>query len=260
MNNQEYQIKSSISKKEYYLISELKKSEKIVFSNLDVKFILNSNKKKIYNLLKNLAKKNLIKRIKKDKYILNVFSQPKDINLIATRVYWPSYISFWTALNFYKFTEQLPKIIYVVTTRQAKNINFEGYRFFFIKFTPKRFFGYRKIDNLQIADKEKSIVDSLLYPRYSGGIKEVAKCLYEGWNEMDQNKLLNYCFLVNNKSILQRLGYLIDRLSLKIAPKLRSTLQKNIGKGYVLLDPRIKKKNYYNSKWKINVNTNLEEV
>jgi len=37
----------------------------------------------------------------------------------------------------------------------------------------KRFFGYVSIGNITIAEKEKAIIDSLLFPKYAGGIKEV---------------------------------------------------------------------------------------
>ena len=55
----------------------LKKLEYTTFGVSDIKFILECTTNKAYNVLQNLIKKNLTKRIKRDKYILNVFSQQK---------------------------------------------------------------------------------------------------------------------------------------------------------------------------------------
>jgi len=107
------------------------------------------------------------------------------------------------------------------------------------------------MEGITIAEKEKAIIDSLLFPKYSGGIKEIANSLEKSGKEIDIKKLINYAFKVESKAVLRRLGFILEKLNYKKGLK---KMRENIGRGYELLDPSLKRKNNLNKKWLLDVN------
>ena len=233
-----------LSKLENFAYEKLKENNISIFKIKDLCLILRINKTKAYNIIKSLKKKNIIKKVG------NGFLAFKDSNelVIATILNHPSYISFWYALNYYGFSDQMPKKIFVASTKYSKEIN----NFKYITISKKRFFGYIKIENIIIADKEKTIIDSLLFPKYSGGIKEIIKSINVGLKEIEIKKLLEYSLKVKSKVVIRRLGFILE--SLKYKEKSTEKIRKQIGKGYELLDPNLKRKNNLNKKWLLDIN------
>lgn len=191
--------------------------------------------------MKALKKKKAVESIKKGVFSLrgtNEFA-------IGTSLSWPSYISFWTALNYYHFSDNLPRKIFLASTKYHKEIR----QFKYITLSRKRFFGYVNLNGIVIADKEKALVDSLLFPKYSGGISEVISCIKANKKQFDVEKLVNYALRVESRAVIRRLGFIFEMLGFK-----NRRLLKNIGKGYELLDPTLKKKNNLNKKWLLDIN------
>lgn len=215
-------------------------------------------KEKAFQLIHSLHRKGLISRVEKNRYALNFFHFFAEPMAIASSIVWPCYISFWSALSFYKFTEQLPRTIIVATTKRKKQISTNGFSFAFVSISAGRFFGYTAESiagqKIVIAEKEKALVDSLLLPRYAGGLSEVSKALSNAWSEINRKKLVAYCIRMKNSSLNKRLGYLIELMKLKIEPRLLQKLQKHIGKGYSKLNPSLPKTNEYEKKWLLLIN------
>ncbi len=231
------------SKLENKVYEELKKNKFFIFKIKDLCLLLKVEKTKAYNIIKALKRKQIIKKIGKGFFVLsgvNEFSIGQSIN-------YPSYLSFWSALNYYGFSDQIPKKIFFTTTKYTKEIN----DFKFVTLSPKRFFGYKNINGITIAEKEKAIIDSLLFPKYSGGIKEIYNSLKNNIKEIDTKKLINYAFKVESKAVLRRLGFILEGLDYKEGLK---KMRRNIGRGYELLDPNLKRKNNLNKKWLLDVN------
>lgn len=247
------QVLGGISRSEYKLIDVLKSNRLSVFDVSILAKLLNWKMSKIYQAIHSLKTKGFIKEIKRGMYVL-AFEKEPDILPVSCKIIWPSYISFWTALSYYHFTEQLPRTIFLVTTKKSEKIKFNNNKILFVKLSAKRFFGYRKIDKIVIAEKEKSLTDSLLFPRYAGGVSEVFKCLCNAWNEIDKNTLIKHALRMNNKSLLKRLGYLIEAGELKIETKLLRKLNLKIGKGYSKLDPQSNERGDYSRKWGLIIN------
>src|SRR3989338_7449585 len=80
----------------------------------------------------------------------------------------------------------------------------------YVVISAKRFFGYTKIGNIIIAEREKAIIDSLLFPKYAGGIKELIACLEKSINELNKEKLLDYAVRIKSKAVLRRLGFILE--------------------------------------------------
>lgn len=258
----EIQKRLGLGKKSAQLLSELAEHNKSIFTLDEAVKILKEKRSSVVKLLHDLARKKWLFRISKGRYIilpLEAGAKPEFTEhefIIASHLITPHYISYWSALNYYGFTEQVSKTIFVASTKRKKEKDLMGLRFRFITISKSKFFGFKKIlvnnHPINIAEKEKAIIDCLDFPRNCGGIIEVIKAIDSAKEELDFNKLLDYAKKMNNKAIINRIGYICDLLGIKI--KLKPS------RHYVLLDPLIKNRRKYNNKWKIIENIPEKEL
>jgi len=230
-----------LSKNENLAYMEIKKQDFVVFRIKDLRLLLGFDSVKVYNIIKSLKKKGIIRKI-------NGFFALTDVEdfALGCSIHYPSYLSFWTALNYYGWSDQTPHTIFLVTTKYRK----DAAPFKYATLSKKRFFGYEMIRKFAIAEKEKAIIDSLLFPKYSGGMREIKICLEKALKELNKEKLIDYALKAGSKAVVRRLGFLLESLGYKKIDKLK----KHIGKGYELLDPSLKKKNVLDKKWLLDVN------
>lgn len=233
-----------ISKTENLAIETLKKNKLEIFKLNDLALLLEFDKTKTYNLIKALKKKKIIEAVSSGIYCL------EDANDFDIGIYFnsPSYVSFLSALNYYGFSDNNPKKITFVSTKYKKHKKFE-----FICLSKKRFFGYKKEGDIVIGEIEKVFVDSLLFPKYSGGIKEISRLLIGNLDKLNMNKLIDYSLRVESKMVLRRLGFILGE---NLDKKNKEKLFKKIGKGVGFLDPNIKTRRNLNKEWLLY--TNLE--
>ncbi len=248
--------KRSISKIEFSVLDSIHRSGMVIFGARDLERLTGIKRGRCYQIISRMKRKGLISEIEAGKY--SIVHGELDILSIASHVVFPSYISFWSALSWHGFTEQLPRTTFVVTTKRREEIEYEETRIKFVTLSPPRFFGYIRSEDVVIADREKSLIDSLLLPRYAGGIKEVAKCLSNAWEEISEKTITDYTLRMGNASLIKRLGYLTKALKLPIDKDLLK-LKSNIGKGYSLLDPSSPKSKKYDHEWMLNLNVDIKK-
>ncbi|MBU4245964.1 MAG: type IV toxin-antitoxin system AbiEi family antitoxin domain-containing protein [Nanoarchaeota archaeon] len=195
-----------------------------------------------------LKKEGLIFRIEKGKYTVH-----DDPLIFSSNIAVPSYISFWTAIRFYSFTEQLPKDIMLASPKPKETITFRGTKIRFFK--TKHVWGYKKERygnfDIFVAEKEKCIIDSLLLKNTP--FDEIAKSVRT--KEFDGKKLAEYALKTKNKSLIKRLGYIMERFGLN-AEAFAGHLDNNC----ILLDRSGAKKGTKNKKWKIIENRRLHDI
>lgn len=169
-------------------------------------------------------------------------------------------ISYWSALNYYGYTEQIPRTVFIITSMRQKSASQDildvPYRLVFL--SQNKHFGTTTVwqDNkpVQITDKEKTIIDCLDHPRFCGGIIEAAKGLSEAFKDnIDAEKLSQYAHKIGNATVYKRLGFLSEYLELPVDAWINDW-QKHISKGYSLLDPTQPKRGKYNKKWHLIIN------
>jgi len=237
-----------LSKLESKAFDALSKNNLVVFKTKDLMLLLDINRVKSYNLIKALKKKRAIEAVRAGLYVI----RGTDELVVGSYLNWPSYLSFWSALSYYGFTDQLPKTTFYASTKYRKRIN----NYQYITILKKRFFGYKKIGNIVIAEKEKAIIDSLLFPKYAGGIREITCCIEKYIDELDKNKLVEYAIMVESNAVLRRLGFILELTGCKEG--LLDKIRREIGRGYELLDPSLDKKNNLNKKWLLDVNDDIK--
>ena len=225
------------------------------------------SKEKARKMASLLAKKKWLERLSKGAYLileLAAGNKPKwteDPFYIASKLKPNYYIGYYTMLNFYGWTEQVPETILVATTTLTKNKTILGINFEFITFNKKKFFGFKETNirghNIKVSDPEKTIVDALDHPEYCGGIDEVAKALTNA--NIDWTKAIDYAAKMNNGAIFKRMGYLMETMRLNIPNETIENIHHRITKGYAPLYPGIKSKGKHNTKWNIIINTNFSK-
>ncbi len=210
--------------------------------------ILHTTKEYARLYLQRLEHRTLIMRVENGKYALPDTS----IEVIASNMVVPSYISFLSGLSHYKLTTQLPRVIQIVTTKSKKNIHYENTEIQFIK--QKQLFGYHREKTPQgylfIGEKEKILVDCVYLPKYCP-ISEIKYALQQGtW---EKNKLITYAIKMKSVVLLKRLGYLLDQQNIDMY----SDVYLHLNTRYDVLNPFLPNKGNFNSKWKLRIN---EEV
>ena len=133
----------------------------------------------------------------------------------------PAVIAYWSALNHYGMTEQLPRTAFVATNHPVRRPPGEvlGISYKVVSLRPEKFFGVVKdwIGEMPftVTDREKTIIDGLDLPQYIGGVAEVAKGLSIGWTQLDESKLRKYAAKIGNSAVAKRLGFLMEALGLE---------------------------------------------
>jgi len=175
----------------------LHEGELYYFSPSDLAALFDVPMTKAYEILRRLKSEEVVRPVQAGKYLLLGFQPERVLSnpmFIATRVANPAYVSYWSALHFHGLTEQVPRTIFVVTTRKRKPLDFNGARLVFVRVAPYKFFGYQRemIGDLPVlvAEVEKALVDSLDQPRYAGGLLEVAKALYQAREQLHPERLV----------------------------------------------------------------------
>ncbi len=221
---------------------KLVKSGRAVFSINDIAKYGNISRSSARVYVNRMEKRNLIKRVARNKYTIS-----NDPFIIASQLLENSYISFASALYIYGIIDQIPSKIYVVSPKRTK-INLPWLKI--VKFSSKNIFGFRKISKensfIVVGELEKVIIDiayKLKYAKLSYAFKGMKTC--------NRNKLVKYAKRMS-LATQKRIGYMLDLLGVK------TNLNKYV-KGVHKLNPRIKKKGVFNSKWGLYINEVLKD-
>lgn len=214
-------------------------------------------KKVLHTALSRLEKRGFIERIEKGKYMIIPLGAEKGkytLNefVIGSLLVNPYCIAYWSALHHYGLTEQIPNTVFIQTTARKKKQQIEvfGVRYRVVRVKDTKFFGIRKewIEETQvnISDREKTIIDCLDKPQYCGGVVEVVKALKN--KNLNKEKLLEYAQQIANSGVVRRLGYLYNLLGTDIdAPPIKV-------RNYLLLDPTMPHKGTKDARWRLIIN------
>jgi len=175
--------------------------------------------------LNRLKKRGIVKQIQR-----NVYTVQEDPLIIASRIIWPSYISFWAAFRYHNLTEQIPNKISVITTRSKsrENIVTMNTTIIFEKIRPSWFFGFSKIKiqgfEVFMAEPEKAIIDAVLLKKIS--TTEIYSLLKDNIRNISTNKMVEYIIRIKNKALIKRFGWMLESLECNYAKKLNKQAYK----------------------------------
>jgi predicted transcriptional regulator of viral defense system len=233
--------------------------EKVVWSSKELMNMLSiKNEKEMSVYLNRWVKKGYLKKIKRGLYTVY-----NDNLLIGSFIYKPSYIGLRTVISFHQLTTQLYHDVDVIVPFQPYKKEIEQFRINFFKINRKLFFGFKEYKykefKVTISDPEKTILDVLYFNILS--IEEVYDCLNNGLN---YKKLVEYLKKFNNTSMIQRLGFLLEKKYenekekiFKLISNKIYDLLKNKKFVYIKLDNNLPKEGKISKKWKIVNNSYL---
>ena len=245
---------------------QLRQSGLFYFSPSLLADLLSLTRRQVYRLIARLEGDGLVGEVEKGKYLLLGLEPEKVLSnplFIASHLAAPAYVSYWSALHYYGFTEQVPLTTFVATTQKKRPVVYRSFSFTFVTLKPAKFFGYRReeVGDLPtvVADEAKSIVDSLDLPQHAGGMREVTRALRAALDTVDASTLIEYANRMANRSLGSRLGYLLEFYG-------RSAQGLHHSAGPVRLDPTRPRTGPTVARWQIVVNvperelTDMEEV
>lgn len=258
--------RKSLSKTESYLLSRLSEEGKEIFTVMDVSKVLDKSYSVSRKIISKLRAKRWIEKVEAGKYLILPLSagvKPKYTEhefIIGSKLVEPYYISYWSALNYYHMTEQIPFSVFIATTKRKSNRKILDVNYIFVTLSKRKFFGFSAVNiagkNVLISDREKTIADCLDHPEYCGDITEAAKALKN--KDISFGKIADYAMKMGNATIIKRLGYLSEILKLDLGEGLKKKMLKNISKGYSVLDSSLTaRKGSYNERWRLLVNRKI---
>jgi predicted transcriptional regulator of viral defense system len=268
--NNEKTVRKGLSSGESWLLSSLAEKRKNIFSLNDITLELSCPYERAKVIANRLVKKKWIIPLSRGKYLLVPLSAGVEGKytehefVIASKLVNPYYIGYWSALNYYRFTEQTPLTVFVATTKRLRSRKILGTEYRFITLSKRKFFGFTRMavanSTVNISEKEKTIADSLDHPEYCGGISEVAKCLWKARGEISLKRLVDVALKMGNSSILKRFGYLSEILGIELPENLASRITSSLRRGFSLLDPAAGGRGKYSTKWNLLVNVPVESL
>lgn len=242
------------------------------FFNIENAISFWKNKQMAYDLLWRLQKKGWIERIEKGKYlVIPLEAGPQrqwsaDTFMIAAELVNPSAIAYWTAIRHWNWTEQIPRIIYVQTTKRksAKGCEVFGVHYEFVTVNERKFFGnakeWRNGKVIFITDKEKTLIDCADDVERAGGIEELVKAIKSGAEEISWKKLDEYVNKFPNGAVKKRLGYLFETFVKNLSEEAQTILeswQKSLSAGINPLQPMRKKSGKISTRWRVIGNVSI---
>ncbi len=141
------------------LIQTLKNFNKSYFTIFDLEKILKAKKDSLYVTLNRLVKSGVLIRLKRGVYQPE-FKEP-ELEKTAGELYYPSYLSFESALSRYGILSQIPYSLVFATTKKSKKIYLMDREIEYRQIKKDYFFGYELNNGIYIAEPEKALLDQI---------------------------------------------------------------------------------------------------
>jgi len=253
------------------LLTGLARQGKRLFVFEDAARVYGNGSGALRELLSTLVKRRWLQRIEKGKYLILPFEAGREGEwtehefLIASHLIQPYYIGFRSALNYYGYTEQVSRTVFVASSRRKLRPTLEvsGVTYRFVYISRQKFFGITEMalneHRVNISEPEKTIVDCLDRLEYCGGVAEVAKALSYGRDRLDPVTMARYASRNGNRAASQRLGYLLETLGFSSEEAI-ALLRDNLSRSYAPLDTLAGRAGRYVQRWRVLVNVPENEL
>jgi len=255
------------------LLISLHERGQSVFTLSDVQEILGLNETSVRQFTHKLVQRGIATRLKPGLFIL----VPFELGDVSTFLGDPLmlvpdlfhdedyYISHGSAMELHQMSTQPFLVVSVVSLLRKRNFSILGTEFRFIRNKPEHFFGIVEVwipnrRKLFVSDRERTIIDGLRQPEYSGGIIEVSKALWNSRGKIDINKLVGYAMRVNICAVIRRLGFLIDLFDLDPSNNMDAIQGVLPPNTYSKLDPGLPPSGQHISNWGLQLNISPDEL
>jgi predicted transcriptional regulator of viral defense system len=221
-----------------------------------------------------LVRKGWLQRLRRGTYLLNPTKHGPDAVRdtdplrIGSRMVEPYYFGFATAAELQGLLPQASRVYYIVTTGRAGPVGDDAIRFRYVRVTPKRFFGsnelVRRGVRLSVSDLERTVIDCLNRPEYSGGMAGVSHIIARAKPQLNWGRLAAYLERVGNRSLVQRAGFLLERVrpSVEVPNVWAHRLKVREGDPYVPLGPpkEYGRRGSRDDRWRVILNVSTAQL
>ena len=266
-------LEKALGAVEAKLLTTLASQDQNLFIASEAQGVIGSSREATNLLLDGLVKKRWLIRLVRGKYLIVPLSAGLEAEhsenwyVIAKSLIEPEpyYISHSSALDIHEMTVHPSLSVYISSPvrRIPKEILGATFRFVFIQ--PKDIWGVEDVwvtssQKVKVSDLERTIIDCLDRPDLCGGISEIAKGIWAKRNDVEHSKLVDYAKKLGRKSVVKRLGYLLETYNLGDHETLTGLKAMLTTRSYSLLDPTLPVSGRYNGVWKLRVNLDLDEL
>lgn len=133
-------------KKDYYTLKDLQSILDVPASSLKVQ-------------LSRWCKQGIFIRLTKGIYV--PYNAKVDTQKVANQVYYPSYLSFESALNYYGILSQIPYTLTFATQKKSKKLVLKDTQVEYTQLANRLFFGYTLENGIYLATLEKALMDTI---------------------------------------------------------------------------------------------------
>jgi predicted transcriptional regulator of viral defense system len=259
----------AMSKLEQRLYFSLGEKDQRVFTIKDIANILEISLPHARKIASKMVKKDVAERIKSglfvripESVILDKRHYKEDAVLIAAKAFDRAFLSHYTSLSILGLSDRYTTRVYVTTLKHHQDIVYHDITIKFIKTIPRRFFGIKTIeysnDEIMISDQERTILDVVNRPEYSGGLSEAIRCL-QNLKDVNWDILLKYIKEFGNKALGRRIGYILDNLdNIQMPNKINRNIKNFSGKNIYYFDPG--QKGIFEREWNMVIPREIAEV
>jgi len=143
------------------LIKILSGLDKGYFTFADLERVIGLKSQSLKVAISRLVKKGVLTRIKRGIYQLAF--NPVDVKKIANQLYYPSYLSFESALSQYGILSQIPYVQTFATPKKSKKIVLWKTEVQYRQLNSELYWGYTLENGIYLAEPEKAILDQLYF-------------------------------------------------------------------------------------------------
>jgi predicted transcriptional regulator of viral defense system len=252
-------IKKNINQEQNLFLKALSDEEIEIFTFSEIEQRLGIFQRNLSDILANLVHHKMLVQLEKGKYCRPNFN---DHFVIANYLCKDSAVAYWSALNHYGLTEQIPNTVFVQTDKLKRSKKVFNVDYKFIKTHPKKIAGIttegRGSYEFRITDVEKTIIDCFDLPQYSGGFAELVRAFYNAG--LNKQKLLDYAVAVDNLSVFKRISYMSELFEMKGFKTFQKETEKRLKNKYTYFSPFGEKTGRYLSRWKLCLNVDEKSL
>lgn len=178
-----------------------------------------------------LVGKGWLQRVGRGAYLLNPARHGPDTVAdadplrVGAHLVRPYYFGFATAAELLNLLPQASRTYYVVSPVRSGFHVAHAAVFRRVHVAPRRFFGTQRLtrrgETLVVSDPERTVLDCLDRPEFSGGLGGVVRVLESASGRLDWGRVDRYLARLGRRSLARRLGYLAERLDLRAGPPAR---------------------------------------
>ncbi|NTW96635.1 MAG: transcriptional regulator [Erysipelotrichaceae bacterium] len=222
------------------------------------------NKNSANSFLQSYLKNGYIQSVRRNLYVvMNIANKTPLANRyeIGSHINETSYISHFSALSYYGYTNQVVNEVTVSSDSVFRNFEYSGIKYIFLKSRINEGV-ITTYDEVRISDLERTVIDCINDFEKVGGLEELLRSL-SLIPYLDEKKLLKYLSTYNKQALTQKAGYILEHFKheLNISDDFFDACSSNIKNSIKYFTKnKSKERTKYNSRWQMFVPKDLLSI